>query len=64
MSAKYERLDTRMVVWDIGVNYLIKGHSSKLTLDYQHRPIYEPNGNDFHHIGSRGQVVLQYQVFF
>lgn len=63
-NANYERFDNRVLVWDIGVNYFIKGHSSKLSLDYQHRPIYEPNGNDFRHIGSRGQVVLQYQIFF
>jgi hypothetical protein len=63
-NANYERFDTNILVWDVGVNYFIKGHSSKLSLDYQHRPIFEPNGNDFRHIGSRGQVVLQYQIFF
>ncbi|MDZ4714472.1 MAG: hypothetical protein SH819_03295 [Cytophagales bacterium] len=64
MQAHYDRLDKPMAVWDVGVNWFIKGHSSKLTLDYQHRPIYLPNGNDFYYAGSRGQVVLQYQIFF
>jgi hypothetical protein len=62
--ANYERFDKPVLVWNLGINYFIKGHSSKFSLDYQNRPIYEPNGNDFRHIGSRGQVVLQYQIFF
>jgi hypothetical protein len=63
-SANYNRLDKPMLVWDIGVNWFLKGHNSKFTLDYQQRPVYAPNGNDFRYIGTRGQVVLQYQVFF
>ncbi len=64
MSGNYQRFDKPIAVWNVGVNWFLNGHSSKFTLDYQHRPIYEPNGNDFRHIGSRGQVVLQYQIFF
>jgi len=64
MNANYERFDKPVNVWSVGVNYFIKGHSSKFTLDYQRRPIYEPAGNDFRYIGERGQVVLQYQISF
>lgn len=64
MSGNYQRFDKPAVVWNVGVNWFLKGHTSKFTLDYQQRPIYEPNGNDFRHIGTRGQVVLQYQIFF
>lgn len=64
MSANYNRLDSRMNVWDIGVNWLIKGHTSKLTLDYQIRPYYLPNGNNFAYQGTKGQAVIQYQIFF
>lgn len=64
MNANYERFDKPVNVWSVGVNYFIKGHSSKFTLDYQRRPIYEPAGNDFQYIGERGQVVLQYQISF
>lgn len=63
-SGNYARFDKPVLVWNVGINWLIKGHSSKFTLDYQNRPIYEPNGNDFRHIGTRGQIVLQYQVAF
>jgi hypothetical protein len=64
MSGNYQRFDKPAVVWNVGVNWFLKGHTSKFTLDYQQRPIYEPTGNDFRHIGTRGQVVLQYQIFF
>lgn len=64
MSGNYQRFDKPAVVWNVGVNWFLKGHTSKFTFDYQQRPIYEPNGNDFRHVGTRGQVVLQYQIFF
>ena len=63
-SANYERFDKPVFVWNVGVNWFLKGHMSKFTLDYQSRPVYEPNGNNLKEIGRRGQVVLQYQIFF
>ena len=48
----------------VGLNWFIKGHTSKFTLDYQQRPVYGAVGNDFNYLGTRGQVVLQYQIFF
>ena len=62
-SAKYHRLDKQMNVADVGVNWLIKGHTSKLTLDYQLRPVYE-QGAELMKTSTRGQAVLQYQIFF
>ena len=62
MSADYDRLSDRMNVVDVGVNWLIKGHSSKLSLDYQNRPVYKQQGTDLVKNGTRGQVVLQYQI--
>jgi hypothetical protein len=64
MSADWDRLHDRMNVIDAGVNWLIKEHNAKLTLNYQHRPFFETQGNDLVKKGNRGQVVLQYQVFF
>src|SRR5258706_5581294 len=64
-SAKYDRLDKQMNVWDFGMNWFIKGHTSKMTLDYQLRPTYTPNGPDLNlNSGKKSQVVLQYQFFF
>jgi hypothetical protein len=64
MSADYERLDKQMNVFDVGVNWFLKGHSSKFTLDYQSRPYYEQQGSSLIRDGRRSQVVLQYQIFF
>lgn len=63
--ADYQRLIKRMGVYNIGLNYLIKGHNGKLTLDYQNRPYYETvSGSSQLSSGGRcGQLTLQYQVF-
>jgi len=64
-SASYDRLDKGMTVYDVGVNWLIKGHNSKITLDYQSRPTYSPSGADLvRDSGRKSQVVLQYQILF
>jgi hypothetical protein len=63
LSAKYHRLDQQMNVIDVGVNWLIKGHGSKISLDYQNRPVYELQGSgEYRKTGNKGQVVLQYQL--
>lgn len=64
MSADYNRLTGgRMNVWGVGINWLIKGHGSKITIDFQNRPIYEAVTEGLQRTGTRNQVVLQYQVF-
>ena len=63
-SAKYDRLDKQMNVYDLGVNWLIKGHTSKITLDYQSRPYFEQQGTDITRAGRKSQVVMQYQIYF
>jgi hypothetical protein len=63
MSAKWNRLTDTMNVIDIGMNWLLQGHHTKITLDYQLRPFYELNSNDLVKQGTRGQWVVQYQIF-
>jgi len=63
-SAKLDRLDKQMNVYSLGVNWFIKGHMSKITLDYQSRPVYELQGTDLIRTDRKGQLVLQYQIFF
>ena len=66
-SSKLDRLDKQMNVWDFGLNWLIKGHTSKITLDYQIRPTYSGTSTDAVLIkdsGTKNQVVIQYQFFF
>ena len=64
-TANYNRLDKQMTVFNLGINCFLKTNISKLTLDYQNRPIYSLVGNNFIRESSRrGQFVMQYQFFF
>ena len=64
--ADYTGLQNKgMLVYDVGFNWLIKGHNSKISLDYQSRPTYSLNSNNDIVVGSRkGCVIMQYQIFF
>lgn len=54
-----------MLVFDVGVNWLIKGHNSKISLDYQNRPTYTLDVNKYVVAGPRkSSVTIQYQIFF
>lgn len=61
--ANYQRVTQTLGVYNVGLNYLIKGHNGKLTIDYQNRPYYETAGTQIAPAGRRGQFLLQYQVF-
>ncbi len=63
--ANYNRLAETMVVFDVGVNWLVHGNNSKFTLNYQNRPYFAPNANGNLVENTRlGEWVLQYQVSF
>jgi hypothetical protein len=64
MRADYEKVPGVMHVWSVGVNWFIRGHSSKVTLDYQNRPAYVIADNVMRMDGRKSQVVLQYQIYF
>lgn len=60
--ALYQRLNDPVFVWNAGINWFIKGHTSKMTLDYQRRPVIDKNTltvTDF-----KEGATLQYQVYF
>lgn len=59
--ANYERLNDAMAFYDAGINVLLSGHISKLTLAYQDRPVFNSAGDG---ISRKGAVIAQYQVFF
>lgn len=63
--ADYDALQNHnMLIFDLGLNWLIKGHNSKLSLDYQNRPTYQLNSNGEVSTDSRKNcVILQYQIF-
>ncbi len=62
MSADYESLSSRMNVYSVGINWLLNGHGSKFSLDYQSRPVYDNKDGDHVKTDRKGQIVLQYQI--
>lgn len=65
--ANYEKLKDPVLIYDLGVNWIMSSNNSKLSLDYQSRPIFNADINgDLHETKNarRGQIVLQYQVAF
>ncbi len=63
--SRYDKLKDPMYVFDIGVNWLIYGNNSKITLNYQNRPYFAPNSSgDLVQNSRLGQWVIQYQVAF
>lgn len=62
-SANYQRLADPVLVYDIGLNWLISGYNSKLSIDYQSRPVFEPGSSDNMILTRRSSIILQYQVF-
>ena len=59
--ADYERLNDNMAYYDVGINWLLAGHTSKFTISYQDRPVFNIAGE---RTSRNGAVVAQYQVFF
>ena len=65
--ANYQKLKDPVILYDIGLNWVISGQNSKISLDYQSRPIFNTDSNgDIHETKNarRGQIVLQYQLMF
>lgn len=59
--ANYKRLKDPMNFIDLGVNFLLSGQTSKLTVAYQNRPLFTTDGSL---TGHRGGGIIQYQVYF
>jgi hypothetical protein len=63
--AKYDRLQGETTeIYNAGINCLINGHKSKLTLDWQNRPTYDNTPTGIVKGARKNSVILQYQVFF
>ncbi|MFA6260074.1 MAG: hypothetical protein WC760_01285 [Bacteroidia bacterium] len=60
LVSNFDRLNSRVIVWDIGFNWIIDGHRTKISLNYQNRPVLDPirlNETD-----RKGQVCMQLQI--
>lgn len=63
--SKYNRLgNTWASTFNVGLNYLILGHKSKITVDYQNRPTYIVDQSIIKADKRKGCITLQYQIFF
>lgn len=62
--AQFDRLGNHATqTFNLGLNYFIQGHKSKLSLDFQSRPSYQVNQGEVS-TGSRlNSLTLQFQVF-
>lgn len=62
----YEALDEPMLMAEGGMNWFIHGdHNSKVSLNYQSRPVFDLNATgEVVEISRRGMVQLQYQLAF
>jgi hypothetical protein len=59
--AHYKALEKPVTFYDLGLNWYMKGHTSKLTTAFQSRPVFSPDGNL---LSRKAAVIAQYQVFF
>ncbi len=64
--ADYDRLNDRMNYIDAGINWLLKGNTSKLTLALQNRPLFYVDAltGQGTRQGTRNSMVLQYSISF
>ncbi len=63
--AHYDRLADDLYFWDAGINWFLKGQTSKLTFAIQNRPVYEAvAGSAKANLTERKNAfLLQYQVY-
>lgn len=63
--ADFFKLDDPALVMDVGLNWLMQGHSQKLSLDFQSRPIFTATANgDLASTTRKSALILQYQTSF
>jgi hypothetical protein len=63
--AKYDRLQglTTSTI-NAGINWLVKGHKTKISLDWQNRPTYKIVANKVTNDQRKNCLILQYQISF
>ncbi|MFZ4796410.1 MAG: hypothetical protein ACOYMA_02885 [Bacteroidia bacterium] len=60
MHGNFDRLQQGMFQYDAGLNWYISGYRSKLTLNYQNRPVF--SNTDLKESDRKSMVVLQFQI--
>lgn len=62
MSANYDRLNQNMLLYDAGINWFITGHKTKISLDWQNRPVFR--ATDQKVAERKSMAVVQFQLSF
>ncbi|MES2567742.1 MAG: hypothetical protein V4565_12795 [Bacteroidota bacterium] len=65
--ADYQKLADPVIIYNFGLNWIMAGQNSKISIDYQSRPIFNTDVNGTIREtknARRGQIVIQYQVMF
>lgn len=60
---KFDRIGKSSGQFDLGMNYLINNHNAKVTLQYSTRPVYKTESGNPVRNGSKGEFILQTQIF-
>lgn len=60
LHADYERLKSSINTYDVGLNWYIDGTRSKITLNYQNRPVF--SATDLKESSRKSMVLLQFQI--
>jgi hypothetical protein len=59
----FDRIGKASGQYDLGLNYLINGQNAKVSLQYSNRPVYKSVGGNPVRSGSKGEIILQTQIF-
>ncbi|HEX2898806.1 MAG TPA: hypothetical protein VHS96_03705 [Bacteroidia bacterium] len=63
--AQFKKLDDPVLVLDAGINWLMQGHTQKLSLDFQNRPVFTAATNgSLVNSTRKSALILQYQTSF
>ena len=62
--SKFQRLDDPMLAWNVGTNWLLRGHQSKFSFNIENRPVFFEQGNSIESKERKLMIVLQYQLQF
>lgn len=61
--SNFDFLKDPMVMYEGGVNWIIDGHRTKVSIHYQSRPVFEMNGSgDYVNTKRKGMFVTQLQI--
>ncbi|WP_149276570.1 hypothetical protein [Pareuzebyella sediminis] len=58
----FERLKDPVLCYDLGLNWLLKGHLSKFSVNFQSRPIFTRDNEDIRYADRKWCVIAQYII--